>query len=843
MHDPARLSPLALLLLTLGPLSAAQEPWTGRPLRDYIESLRDGGIAIIYSSDLVRDDFTVRSEPEESAPVESLRRLLAAYGLTLEPGPAGNLLIRRGESYGLTGLQVTVRDAMFGQALADAEVLVDGKVAGVTDDSGTLHSTIGTGARSISARHAAYVDGAEHDVDARPGGDVVVALRLSRLPEPLPEIVVTSSRYQLRYATPSSHTFLDRELTTKLPHLADEAVRAIVRLPGTTSGGVSTRSHVRGGADNEQLFVLDGLRLYEPYHLKDFHSIATIVDQGVIAGIDFYSAGYPARYGDRMSGVVDISLREPPTGTHTELGISLFNTSALSMGRFGGGARGDWLISARRGNLDIIADAVNPELGSPLYEDALLHVGWNLGNSTYVSANLLFSYDKITLATSDKEEIAGATYRNGVAWLKAETDWTDRLSSTTLLSATEVRNKRFGEANKPDVMNGSVDDRRDFEATALSQHWQLDVNESWAFRGGFDLKALEAEYLYASTLEILPPFDTILDNQALTVRSISALPEGNQYAAYVEARWRPVDRLVMDAGLRWDQQTYTTADDDTQVSPRVNLLYRLGQSSELRLGFGQFYQAQEINELQVGDGLDQYFGAQRARHLVASLSHTLDAGVDVRLEWYQKKYHSLIPRFENVFDPLVLIPELQIDRVRVDARTAIARGAELMVSGERRDLLWWVSYTWSEIEDNLAEGTVPRSWHQEHALKAGLNWDWKQWSFSAAGVLHSGWPKTLLFSETVTNPDGSTDLLLSTSQRNRRQHAQFHSLDMRVSRRYALPRGELTAFLEITNLYNHQNPCCTEYSLAEDAAGSPVLESKDGYWLPLVPSLGVLWSF
>jgi hypothetical protein len=86
-------------------------------------------------------------------------------------------------------------------------------------------------------------------------------------------------------------------------------------------------------------------------------------------------------------------------------------------------------------------------------------------------------------------------------------------------------------------------------------------------------------------------------------------------------------------------------------------------------------------------------------------------------------------------------------------------------------------------------------------------------------------------------------LLLSTSQRNRRQHAQFHSLDMRVSRRYALPRGELTAFLEITNLYNHQNPCCTEYSLAEDAAGSPVLVSKDGYWLPLVPSLGVLWSF
>jgi hypothetical protein len=60
-----------------------------------------------------------------------------------------------------------------------------------------------------------------------------------------------------------------------------------------------------------------------------------------------------------------------------------------------------------------------------------------------------------------------------------------------------------------------------------------------------------------------------------------------------------------------------------------------------------------------------------------------------------------------------------------------------------------------------------------------------------------------------------------------------------VSRRFDLPRGDLTAFLEITNLYDRANPCCTEYSLLPDGS----LNSRQSNWLPLVPSLGVVWRF
>ena len=84
---------------------------------------------------------------------------------------------------------------------------------------------------------------------------------------PIPEIVVTSSLHRLDYSHPTTHTYLDRELATRIPTTADEAVRLTDRLPGTATGGVSARNHVRGGVANEVLFLFDGLRLYEPYHL------------------------------------------------------------------------------------------------------------------------------------------------------------------------------------------------------------------------------------------------------------------------------------------------------------------------------------------------------------------------------------------------------------------------------------------------------------------------------------------------------------------------------------------------------------------------------------------------
>lgn len=847
MPTNARLGVLFFLVLVMQNGIAAETSLQGIPLQDYIETLSSQGLRIVYSSDLVLDDYLIQQEPTAPDPIEALREVLQPYGLILSDGPANSYLITNGtDDPGGGTVSLRVIEAGSSSGIALARVFLDDDLSGHTDASGSLIlPSLSPGTHSLAISADGYLDSAATEVVVSRHSPASVVITVNPALPALPEIIVTSSLYNLKYQQAGSHTFLDRELTTKLPDVGDEAVRSIVRLPGTANGGVSTRSHIRGGAANEELFILDGLRLYEPYHLKDFQSVSTIVNQSAIAGIDFYSAGYQARYGDRMSGVIDIDLREPATDHYTELALSFFNISGLSLGRFGDHDQGDWMISARRGNLDLIADVVNSEYGDPRYSDFLAHVGWQLSERTYLSANSLISDDELTISSSESGEDAIAQYANFVLWLKADSAWSKMLESSTILSVTEIDNVRNGQTEIPNTISGVLDDLREFRTAALKQDWQYSVSNKWLLSAGFDFRKTQANYRFESSLAIFPPFDQILDNQPLVVRSIETSPRGSQYAAYMESRWHPSHKLFVDVGVRWDKQTYTIADHDDQVSPRLNMLYLFGERTELRLGFGRYYQAQEINELQVGDGLAEFLPAQRAKHIVGTLSHRFMSGVDLRMEVYRKSYESLAPRYENVFNPLAVIPELQIDRTRIDADSAIAEGAEVMISGEseRKGFLWWASYTWSEVVDTIGSGKAKRSWDETHTLKGGLNWDWGKWSFSAAGIVHTGWPKTELMTQTITNPDGSEELIAFTAPRNSTRYDIFHSLDARVSREFDVSRGTLTGFLEITNLYNRNNPCCTRYSNQIDANGTESILARSKNWLPLVPSLGVVWRF
>ena len=691
------------------------------------------------------------------------------------------------------------------------------------------------------------------DLSPGPGGTWLVSKAHPPVPadipkpsveEPLPEVVVTSSLHRLEYTQADTHTYLDRELATRIPAAAEEAVRITSRLPGTAGGGISSRSHVRGGEVNEVLFLLDGLRLYEPYHLKDFQSVASIVNSNAIDGIDFFSGAYPAQYGDRMSGVMNMSLRTPRKDRETEFALSFFNTSVLSTGFFGDKGQGDWLIAARRGNLDLIADVVDPEFGSPDYQDYLLHGGWAFNPRLQLSVNALVSNDKLSLNNVDRGEAARATYENAVTWLKWTADWNDALRSTTIISSSEISNRRSGTLELPDIVSGALDDTRKFDALALKQDWVFTPGSNWMLKFGVDAKRLDAIYEFASVKTVAAPFATILDNSPFETRAVSIAPRGAQYGVYVEYRWQLMEELTVDAGLRWDVQSYTTASDDRQTSPRLSLLYRPDARTEFRLGWGQFSQAQEINELQASDGLSEFFRAQRAEHVVANFRRHFDRDLSLDLSYYRKSFRSVRPRFENAFNSLTLLPEIQFDRYRMDPSSAKAHGAELRISkgdgGEQ--LFWWLGYAWSEVRDTVDTMKIPRAWDQTHTVKAGISWRWGQWDFSAAGEAHTGWPRTRLLAQEVPNTDGTHALVLTTSPLNGQRHSVFHTLDARVSRDFAIRRGELSVFLEVSNLYDRSNECCLEYGVTPGATG-PVLSENEGYWLPLVPSLGVVWRF
>ena len=104
-----------------------------------------------------------------------------------------------------------------------------------------------------------------------------------------------------------------------------------------------------------------------------------------------------------------------------------------------------------------------------------------------------------------------------------------------------------------------------------------------------------------------------------------------------------------------------------------------------------------------------------------------------------------------------------------------------------------------------------------------------------AGSVHSGWPTTDL---TLDPEDNAVP-----GPRNALRLPTFAALDLRLSRKFDVRRGTLTAFVEVSNAFNRSNVCCIDWDVDEDDDENLVLESSRDFWMPLLPAIGVLWEF
>lgn len=654
-------------------------------------------------------------------------------------------------------------------------------------------------------------------------------------------VVVTASLYELLREPIRPVRSLSAADLRASPDLGDDPMRGLSRLPGTASGDFTARTNIRGGEVDETLVRFHGLRLYDPFHFKDFHGVFSAIDPGVVSGIDVYTGGYPASFGDRMSGVVDILPVGAKEETVRELSLSFFNASVLGSGKLN--YDGDWVLSVRRGNPDLLIRARDADIGRPSYFDVYGRIGHALTDTTRLSGNVLLFEDDITLHDGDREETARADYRDVYAWLRLDYE-REGMHGSVLLAHSNLDSHRTGTADQPGVSRGSLADHRSFEVSSVQSDWSWRLNGEMVVQFGGELRRSIGNYVYDDEVQ----FDLVFDlpevaSPPVRARSLRAAPEGNQYAAYTNVRYRLLDDLVVDAGLRWDRENLSV-EGEHQLSPRLGILYRKGDALSLRASWGHYFQAQAVNELQVPDGVTAIFPAQRSRHLVVSgeYYHAIghDTGIGLRLEAYRKDYRELRPRFENLLNTFVLLPELKPDRIRIAPESATAKGLELTLRHERGPLASWMSYGWARVMDRLSGEETPRSWDQQHAGGVGVAWITPRWEFSLAGKYHTGWPTTELeLGELQPLP------VVEAGARNARRQKNYATLDARVARLFEFEgAGSLTLFAELTNAFSRTNPCCVEYSVEPDEfGGEPVLEVEQVQALPLVPSLGFVWRF
>lgn len=809
-------------------------------LLDVLEAYEQSGFRFVYSNDLVLRDPDVRIDLDTGHTIPALKTALEDVGFSLDGAEDRNgariwyIVPVARASQPDKPVSGRVVDARTGQPLSGVRVEIGSQVA-YTDAEGRFELPR-VDAPAIQVSRQGY-----EAVELTPAQRLDALLEISlESADRLEEVVVVSSRYALRRSNGSSvHTLTSQDFE-RVPAFGDDALRIAGQLPGMASIGLSARPYVRGGLQDETLVIFNDVELLEPFHLKDFQSVFTGFNPSVIESVDVYTGGFPVRYGDRMSGVMDIAPSEMVDGFGADLMVSFLTASAAVVGTTAND-RGAWALSARRGNLDLVLDVLDSDAGSPDYSDYFGSFRYELGARATLETGFIVYDDDVELKDLDDGdgELARSLYRNGYAWMQLHRQWSERVYSSTVISYGDIRNKREGFIADEDLEEGHsrLADERRFRVWRLGHRQELGLSERLSLELGGSLNYQEGSY---DTLAVIERgvLAELIGLPITELRRVEREPRGTSGNLYGSLRVRPRDWLSVEAGLRWDYQDYGEAFAQ-QISPRLSALVDISADTQLRLTAGRFHQAEQIHELQAADGVDRFQPAQYADHYIAGLQHRFgQSGLSLRLEGFYKRLRDPKRRFENLFNSLVLMPELASDRVSVAPEKARARGVELSLAYQPVDEInFWLGYTHAYADDKIEGRWVKRGWDQRHTVSAGLAWEPGRWSLSAAALWHSGWQTTLL-------PSGLEEDELPTLERNADRLPEYYSLDLRIARRWDWQDQSLTVFFELTNALDRDNVGAYEYDVIEDEeSGGYLLPNEPVTLLPRIPSLGVRWTF
>ena len=825
---------ISSLPVTAWCVDSATANFKDRSLYEVLDTFESDGYSFIYTSDLVRREMRVSKDPPHGPAHDRLLSILAYHGLSLRPGRvAKRWLVVRAEPLKLRSGRITDRES--GEPLAGVRVEIAGTVV-FTNELGEFDIPEPALGRLLMVSRPGYIDRR-----IRPTATLEdLLIPLDQKPR-IEEIVVISSRYLLKGGEPIARHTLSADEFNALPELGDDALRAAIHLPGTATIGLSAKPYVRGGSQDETLVLFNNVELLEPFHLKDFQSVFSGLNPSLIKSIDVYTGGFPARYGDRMSAVMDIA----PADEHPKLGgevlLSFLTLAAAGYGSIADN-RGRWALSGRRGNLDLVTKQINPKVGKPSYSDWYGQVAWEVNPATELEGGILLYNDDIVLKEIDEEDgiQANSRYRNAYAWIQLHKAINEHLDSSSILSFGDIDHHRHGFIfdPEPDGGIGFLDDKRRFQVWSLAEHLTFELSENSRFELGARINHQTGDYDYYSIIE-RGELSELLDVPIEVERAIKTSPRGWSGGIYGSVRFRPTAWMTLETGMRWDFQNYASDGLSEQFSPRMSAKFNLGVDTDLRVSAGRFYQPEGIHELLVTDGLESFQKVQFADHYILGLDHRFgDSGWDIRMEAFYKRIKDPKRRFENLFNPLVLLPEIATDRVEIAPTRAYAKGFETTIRyNPNADLNVWLSYTRSTAEDYLENRWQPRSWDQQHTAAGGAIWNIGAWSISAAMIWHAGWRTTEL-------PDTVPSLDPLKLRRNGKSLSPYFSLDARVSRTWTWSNQSLTLFVEITNLTGRKNIGAVEYSMEEDEDnGGYLVEREDVNLLPLVPSIGIQWKF
>jgi len=705
-------------------------------------------------------------------------------------------------------LSGTVRDADERTPLHGATVTIlqtDMKTG--TDADGRFDfDPVDSGRYTLVATYVGYASDTLMEVSVLPGRKTEVALFLHSLPIEGPPIVVTGAVDPLPLTDGGGTVELSTEQIRSRPGAMGDINRVVAGMPTTARFDDRYASLVvRGGSPMENGYYIDNMPVPSISHFPSQGNAGGplgLLNSTIIDDATFYTGGFSVAYGDRMSSVLDITLRDGNRESFSgqaELAVS--GASVTAEAPLIGG-RGSWLVCARHSFLSLLRDAV--DLGAtPNYDDLYTKISRDLGNNSSLSViGLLgrgdFYIDRDVSYQAGVDFYGQMDYSSGTIGLAWNRTWTNRGSVNLSLSFSHMRwsnDNDFTANNTPLYDN----DSRENSVTLRTVNTRR-FGERLRSHFGGEIHYLAADYDYAFAKY---SNGSGYLNPAVTV---TATPDYYSGGLWLEQEWRPSHRFSATVGLRGDIVGYAA---HKYLSPRGSVRLRPTENLSLYAAAGLYYQSLPlviILQHEDNKGMQD----PRALHLVGGVGMKLTRALRINIEGYVKRYDHM--PMDSAQPPVFILDELVYNygfiaghyplldngrsrvygceitlRLRPSDRFFLRTGLGLSRARYRAvDNIWR-----ARVIDNRVASDIEISWRPG-----------SRWGFSARWIYGGGRPYTP-YDEPASKSFG--DGILDVERANTVRFAAYHSMTIRFERRFAIRGSDLTVYAELWNAYNRRN--------------------------------------
>jgi len=650
----------------------------------------------------------------------------------------------------------------------------------------------------------------------------------------LDEIVVFASHYTFVNEIGDPQSMNRREIE-QVAGTQNDALRAVRSAPGVAST-YSAKPYIRGGTSDDTLIRFDGVTLTNPFHFRQFQSLLSPFPPADVQRIDIYSGGFPVRFGTRSAGVIDVTPNSVPSGYDLRADASHFGVDLAGAGRIERWPV-EWLASVRQSTAESnVLQPVDANPGDPTFLDALTRIRWEITSTASTTAGWLLLDDTARARASSRDEIATARSRDEYVWLAL--DWLplSTLQSHSSIALTRSQNTHFGSLRLDGVADGILIEDHDFNGLAVRSEWVYTPREWLLWDMGMEANSENAELFYHQhetySSFLIPGFVA----QSTMAQNSDLAPHSTIVALFASAR-RRWQALEIELGLRMDSQTYRDFGTRTQATPRLNMRYDVAPDWHVYASWGEFSQAQRIDEYRTEENQTSPDSATRATHGVVGVSHEPGEGFRWRAELYHDRWSTVSPYYINALGLVTLLPELQPDRIRIAPRATESDGLELSARRAFGSYLnLWGTFTASRVFDELPIGDIPRSWDQRQAINLGASWKSPQNSASILIGWHRGWPRTDIRATAATATIPAT---LSLGELNQLNWGDYLSVDLHLAHSVSTRVGELSLWLDVLNAANRNNDCCAEITPVRSSVTLPGWTTDT--WSGVSTNIGFTW--